>query len=188
MKDLKKWENVNLYLLSAVFLSVALIWLLVFVYSLHQALPYNPLKLPFEKKVNTISWFPQGWGFFTKDPRSEDDYVYDIQTKAEAVAWPNNTPENLFGISRYGRAQGIEVGLIEYEIPKSDWENYQGNMWTYFNNKSPVLTINNTTPHATICGKIGLVKKEPTVWAWSKLKNVKHPYKITVVNVKCSKN
>ncbi|TGA96349.1 SdpA family antimicrobial peptide system protein [Sporolactobacillus shoreae] len=181
--------EINAKLLGFITLIMIVSWSLIFMYSIHIVLPPNPLKLPFENNLGLNAWFPQGWGFFTRDPRSVNDYVYNLDNDRSAVAWPNNSVRNLFGISRYGRAQGIELGLIESKIPESAWKTYNGNIEKYFKNTQVKLTVDNPTPHATISGKIGIVRKHPIPWSWSKQsKYINMPYKIVVVNVNVPKN
>lgn len=61
---------------------------------------------------------PQGFGFYSKNPREETFY---FETE-ENLKIPNFQLANLFGLSREGRAQAIELGKIYTEIPKDYWK------------------------------------------------------------------
>src|SRR5690606_6732348 len=52
-------------------LGLLLGWSTVTVYALHGALPYNPVKLPFQDRFNIRLFLPEGWAFFTRDPRED---------------------------------------------------------------------------------------------------------------------
>ena len=45
-------------------------------YALHGAMPYNPIKLPFESEIGARYWIPQGWKFFTKSPHDENMLLF----------------------------------------------------------------------------------------------------------------
>lgn len=47
-------------------LALGAVWLLVFVYAVHIALPFNPIRLPFETS-EIRAWMPEGWAFFTRN-------------------------------------------------------------------------------------------------------------------------
>lgn len=102
------------------------------------------------------------------------------------LVWPNNKVKNLFGIKRYGRAQGIELGLIISNLPNSlKWSTCKKDVKTCVHNMKTQQAIVNPTPYPTICGDIGIERSTPVPWAWSSY-NVITVSKVLRVNVKCS--
>lgn len=132
---------------------------------------------------------PQGWGFFSKDPRSEMDNVIEMQSGKQAVTWPNNSVKNIFGIYRYGRSQGIELGLIQSKIPKSsEWNECTNDSFDCLSKIKSNVKIENDTPNASLCGDLGLIKSKPVPWAWSHYQNNNKKTKVMRVDVTCSKS
>ncbi|WP_270169461.1 SdpA family antimicrobial peptide system protein [Paenibacillus sp. SYP-B4298] len=162
------------------------LWLLFFASSIISAMTFNPIAEKYlnERFFKLVS--PQGWGFYSKNPRDYMINVYDMNTEKPALQWPNNRATNLFGISRYGRSQGIEAGLIQGKISEANWLACEDSPTECLKNYTDKVSVTNSTPHPTICGDIGVVLQEPVPWAWSKNENIIMPSKIVRVDVSCS--
>lgn len=187
-----KNENQKYAILYGIyFTSTLLIVFLLFFYSIHTSLPHNALTLPLVDKLQMEAWFPQGWGFYSKDPREESIHVFDYQTEDPSTNWPHNSIENFYGLKRIGRAQGIEAGLVKSKVPEDDWiacEEEPFTCATEHDGGEPI-TINNESPFPTICGEHLIVMQEPVPWAWSKYKETAiMPSQIARVNVLCSES
>lgn len=171
------------------FVSILLIVFLLFFYSVHAALPSNVLTLPLGDKLYMESWFPQGWGFYSKNPREEAISIFDYENEEMSTSWPHNSKQNLYGLKRFGRAQGLEAGLVKSKVPDDYWIKCDEEPFTCAagHNESDIITVNNETPFPTICGEQLIVLQEPVPWAWSKYKEtVVMPSQIARVNVLCS--
>ncbi|MCL6577720.1 SdpA family antimicrobial peptide system protein, partial [Kyrpidia sp.] len=96
----------NLFLFVVVISACLLVFLLS---ALQLALPNNPTHVL--KNITISQIFPQGWGFYSISPREEQISLYDENGNL-AVDWPNASVNNLFGLMRKGRAQGLEVGIV----------------------------------------------------------------------------
>jgi antimicrobial peptide system protein, SdpA family len=158
----------------------------LFFAGLINAMPHNPLENMKSKTLLKI--FPQGWGFFSKSPR--DSTVTILNESLESAAnWPNNSLKNLFGINRFGRTQGIEMGLIFSQVPNSSWKVCEEDLRGCINQNDEVVTVNNTTPKPSFCGSFILVSREPIPWAWSKIATKDSmPSKYVRVEAICSSN
>ncbi|WP_374955203.1 SdpA family antimicrobial peptide system protein [Arthrobacter sp. MYb51] len=115
---------------------------------------------------------PQGWAFFSKSPRDPSiaPYREDINGSFESVSkLPTTRVENLFGVSREGRAQGVEVALISGESGAENW----------LDCSTPALqecaemvrdatstAVTNTVASPTVCGEIVLVQTTPVPWSF----------------------
>src|SRR5256885_14361051 len=108
-------------------------WSTVFCYSIHVRLPFNPIRLPFESKLPIIAIVPQGWGFFTREPREPSVEVFT--QNGHPLIDSNASPSNYFGLSRRTRALGVELGLILSQVREDQWKK-----------QTTPLTINNPTP------------------------------------------
>lgn len=171
------------------FTVTSLFWLYIFAMAIHAIMPVNPItRLPLQKEINIPSWFPQGWGFFSKDPRDPYFSVVNISDSALAVAWPNSLPENYFGLNRYGRSQGIEAGLLISKVPEKDQSECKESPYLCLTKSKVAMELENTSPDPTICGDIGFIFQEPIPWAWSKNgKKIEMPSKIVRVSITCFK-
>lgn len=174
--------------LSFTFLITTLFSIMLFSYAIHAVLPANPVKLPYESKVSMIKWFPQGWGFFSKNPREDQFFAYNLKSGDSVFTFPNNRAENLFGLRRYGRTQGIEYGRIYAKLPVTAWEKCEENSKYCINSLKSSITVENDIPRPTLCGKVGIVNKGIVPWAWSKnSRRIEMPSKVMKVNIICSK-
>ena len=107
-------------------IALLIIWgcfiLIVFISSFNEQimLPEN-----FKKEVNII--FPQGWSFFTKDPRSYRLLAYSLNgSKIEKLSIQNQSFSNIFGLSRKARVIGYESSIIANKILPKNWKDMVG--------------------------------------------------------------
>lgn len=73
------------------------------------------------KNVVFINFFnslaPQGWGFFTKDPKEENFYLYKVENgKIENFNIMNFSKEYYFGLSRTPRIISIDVAFLTEKL------------------------------------------------------------------------
>ncbi|WAC01791.1 SdpA family antimicrobial peptide system protein [Lacinutrix neustonica] len=70
------------------------------------------------------TFFPQGWGFFTGDPREPKYRLYKIVAgELHLVNFRITSSDNYFGLSRKGSRIGLEVLRIKNKLPQTEaWE------------------------------------------------------------------
>ncbi|WET67880.1 SdpA family antimicrobial peptide system protein [Sphingobacterium sp.] len=92
----------------------------------------------YKKKVGLL--WPQGWGFFTKNPREAlvDVYFVDSHDTLK-VNFKNFSKENYFGLSRKSRYLNYELSLMLNEISRSSWQQQISNK--YFPNQLQADTV-----------------------------------------------
>jgi antimicrobial peptide system SdpA family protein len=112
--------------------------------------------------------FPQGWGFFTKDPQEKSVDIYlDSGEGRVRISTPNQSASNYWGFSRKSRMIGMEVStvlsLVGQRQPSwcviKDAKRHLaagGSSWVL---KSPKL-------HYLTPGNYVLVRRSITPWAW----------------------
>lgn len=103
--------------------------------SSHPILNYNTSK--------TVSYlFPQGWGFFTKDPKEVTIDVYQLENKKMKLLSINNfSVNNLFGFSRKARYVSYEFSQVGQFIPKKTYLNKIGNICKIYPSLTTVVKI-----------------------------------------------
>jgi antimicrobial peptide system SdpA family protein len=150
--------------------------------------PRGPLELSGRSGYAAALLLPQGWKFFTKDPRSSELYAYASSAAGEwraVSASAMSSSENLHGLDRRVRTQGLEIGLILSEVPKpAHWADCAGTVAACAASVDPV-DVHNRSPVPTLCGDIALTREQPVPWAWRHLRYTS-PFKLTRVRVQCA--
>jgi antimicrobial peptide system SdpA family protein len=141
-------------------------WVLVALFVVEAAAPANPITLPFERLVRADRFLPQGWSFFTRDPREADHTPYVRVGGRWASAAPKPQREHAFGLSRRSRAQGAELGLLVNGLAERDWVQCPGRVAACFDRLGAARRIHNPAPAPTLCGDVAFVRRPPLAWAW----------------------
>lgn len=149
---------------------------------------YNPLKFTFKSidAATTFNFFPQGWGFFTKNPKEEMFLVYkEEKGKFKKVVFENSSKENIFGFSKKVRYENMEYSFL-LDAYKGEWSKLSGDHIT----KLQDIPINDTIKlrkkflilkKGTYC----LVKLTHIPFAWSNSNQEEfRPYEIAKIYVK----
>ncbi|MFC4077209.1 SdpA family antimicrobial peptide system protein [Salinithrix halophila] len=175
---------------SVIFFLASSFWIILITLSILSAMPSNALRpalFKVEEKLNINSWYPQGWGFYSKNPKEDQFLVYNVSKKEFAAVWPNMRAENLWGLKRFGRSQGIESGFIHSKIPPSLFKKCDKDPLVCLAKSRTAFEVENPIPFPTICGDIGFASQPPVPWAWSKSKKkVVMPSKVVRVKITCS--
>ena len=168
---------------------VAIGYAILCVYGLHEALPYNPLVLPFEDRVHLRQWLPEGWNFFTRDPQEERAAVYERYANsgwAKVAGKTLSDASNMFGLSRRPRAQSVETGLLLVQVPDAFWRSRRGAADACLRDALLFGDEVNPTPRPLLCGELGIVLQRPVPWAWSSSeRRVVMPCRVVRLNVVC---
>lgn len=155
------------------------------------SLPGATISISKISKIQTVSIFPEGWAFFTKNPQDEDYIIYSFdkgnQNKYEKIINPTSSPKNFFGLNRISRLQSQEIGSAIHFIQDSSWVTIKGNINS---NDSIIKKIKPTlipiiSKHPYFTGTYILQKIAPVPWAW--IKDFKPNYaksKIIIVEFK----
>src|SRR5262245_7944490 len=107
----RSWSDRTLGIYAIVLLHF---WTVVVLYTVHPVLPANPIQLPLEDHNPFLKLFPQGWGFFTRDPRTMD---LSALVRTSAGSWQPLPGSNMgwprpLEFSRRRKLTGVEIGLI----------------------------------------------------------------------------
>lgn len=150
------------------FAAIALALLLVVALS---SLPYNTLTMYLPRFISPDTLVPQGWGFFTRNPK--EPYLLMFRMfKGRWTVW--NKSQASFslgmGLSRKARRENMEMGSFADLVKEDQWTECKGPPpscvpETIHRIKNPLKD------KALITGDLLLVSIEPTPWAWSNSKN-----------------
>lgn len=152
------------------------------------SLPYNPLSMSLRIEIGVRSLVPEGWGFFTREPRSLDLRLY----RRVGDAWspmgrlPIAHPKNLLGIDRWPRAIPVELGTLLDQVEPEDWvETTDGPGGAVSSGRA--VPVRNPMPHPRLCGHLRVLSREPVPWAWFAAGgDVEMPAWVAEMEVQCS--
>ena len=82
---------------------------------------FNTTEARFMDKYNYAVLLPEGWGFFTRNPKDKKYLVYKINSDNQVTPTTikNSSPESLFGFSRRSRRLLLETSKL-ISVIKSD--------------------------------------------------------------------
>ncbi|WP_150253424.1 SdpA family antimicrobial peptide system protein [Nocardiopsis deserti] len=131
---------------------------------------------------------PQGWAFFTKDPRGP--YVSLYQRHGQGWEQANSTTvaggEHLFGLDRSARTESYEIGVITGAITEEEWTACDEELITRCLPESPEtgVSVDSYGEDLRFCGVLAVTRQEPVPWAWADLVE-QMPGDYAVVDVEC---
>lgn len=161
--------------------------MVVAAYALHAALPATPFRLPIVPQQYVKSILPEGWAFFTADPREPQLTSYGLEpdgTWRRLTLRSSMTPGSTFGLDRWKRSQGTEVAIITSQLAAPDWSACEDTPTDCLTRAPVARTVTNRSTHHTLCGEVGLVAQEVVPWAWQGLPTVMSS-QVTRVVVTC---
>jgi antimicrobial peptide system SdpA family protein len=170
---------------------IGAVWSVPTAYVAHNALPHNPLKLPYARELSDIltTATPQGWRFFTRDPREPKAHLYANAGGrwASAALGPTARPIHAFGLNRRARAQGMEYAWLVTHARASDWSDCDGEVTRCLDEAAAaVANIESRVPHPTLCGRIGIARQPAVPWAWrANRASLQMPAQVIVFDVDC---
>jgi len=171
---LQKFKPPVVNKLAAFTLSMLMALLIVFLTTINTF--YSPLF--FSKKLSEENMLPQGWGFFSKNPRDVVVSVYDYNTKANLLI-PRSSYKYFFGLSRKQGKLAMEIGALAGEIADSLWvKDFEANyeLGEFVHKKS-------IFKNKLLCDTIVLANKERKPWAWHSYQNLKYPeFFVKIIN------
>lgn len=164
---------------------------MIAIYSVRTSLPYNPARLPFETPKNNTNFrafFPEGFSFFTRNPREPQVEVYKLEGgRLELLTIANASHKNWFGIVKSSRAQNIETGYLLSKIKADDWLSCKGPLIACVTHEmTPVLELKTNYSSPLLCGELVITVKKPVPWAWSNSMDPKNmPTEFARILIRC---
>lgn len=157
------------------------------VYVAHASIPETALRLPFESRAVTRQLVPEGWAFFTRDPREPDIRAYAL----EDASWTQIDQSyhgGALGFDRSSRHQSREVGyLLQGLPPADDWpqctEALAGCLERHSNRERRIIS-NEFPGTRRLCGTVAIVLADPPPWAWAGLE-VSSSSSVQLLEVEC---
>ncbi len=131
--------------------------------SVVSALPPTALNFAPRTRLAVVRAFPQGWGFFTRNPRDETLNITPLSKNTTEIYWPMINRHNITGFDRTGREEGVEYGVLQSEIPAHSWE-YGLDPWK---GTHRYVRISNPTRTHILKGKYLVTFSKIVPWAYA---------------------
>ncbi|MET8729444.1 SdpA family antimicrobial peptide system protein [Streptomyces parvus] len=167
---------------------VTAVWAVLLLYVVQTQLPDNAVKLPGQDSVEstTRTVVPQGWAFFTKSPRETDMDPYGLVDGTWRGLRSGRHAE--YGFNRESRAQGLEIGLLFYQVQDTKPFACERRALTDCLDRASadVTPVGNPSPSPTLCGRVALVDQLPVPYAWRDFYADTHtPESVRILEVTC---
>lgn len=176
----------NYYIIYLVTSLVVSTWLVVNVFLV--TVKGNPIEITNEVESRVFNFIPQGWAFFTRDPREAQITIYKIENDSILKPYPqrHSSFTNLFGLKRTSSKILTELQLVKLKTPDSlysdmEW-NYQVDKYSKLPTKS--FEYKNEIFDPILLGNFIVIYQKPVPWAWSKsIQRIKMPSKVIKFNI-----
>jgi antimicrobial peptide system SdpA family protein len=147
----------------------------------------SPLRAGYATRRGMIALFPQGWAFFTRDPREAVDWAYRPGPPLAPLLYPNASPRNLFGLSRGARALNVELAALLVDLPKSAWRPCDDRLERCLaQDAGETVAVLNRFAGRRICGALVVERQPPVPWAWGRGHDTVHmPSSVARLDVRC---
>lgn len=149
---------------------------IIFIFSL----PSSVFNVSFVNRYNTGILMPEGWGFFTKNPREKSLLLYKIQhSDTIPIVYKNASFKNYLGLSKKNRRIYLESNILISKVNKDL-------VWYTEPQKQPKLIKIEKTERIKFIpkGNYIIIEKEMTPWVFAKYKkNYKNEYKIAYITI-----
>ena len=130
------------------------------------AVPLNPISLSFDSKMNILSVVPEGWGFFTRNPREPSVHAYKRnENRLTLVNKPMSDPDYWFGLSRKSRKINMELMGKIRSIPDSVWQ--QGRPDVMDTSCDSVYKMSRRNLKPLLLGEYLVIRQNRLPWAWA---------------------
>lgn len=137
-------------------------------------------------KNSFFSLAPQGWGFFTRNPREPrlDVYTINSQGQPEKFIKQNFRAGSLFGSNKTGRVRTMELSHILKLVPDSAWLANAGNFIPSLPGAACITVPYTNKIKAFPRGEYALVFTDCLPWAWAKnAATARIPFKLIKVKI-----
>ena len=148
------------------------VWALILGVSLVASVSERPFNIPIVARSSLIAIAPQGWGFFTRNPREP---VLGVFRRRNGV-WREfslrvGQAKYLFGLNRRARLYSLEIGEILPAIPLDHWHPCAEEAQDCLNKlplpEAPISVPRRVPIDKALCGTLALQLSEKLPWVWS---------------------
>ncbi|MEU6074695.1 SdpA family antimicrobial peptide system protein [Micromonospora sp. NPDC047074] len=154
---------------------------LLVAYLVRAVVPVAAMPAPPGRSVARVL-MPEGWAFFTRDPRQPSPVAYTTDRDGRWRPAPDRS-RGPAGLDKRDRARSAEISLLTRRL--------DGPAWTTCDREAAACLatardtrVANTATVRTLCGNVGIVLQEVLPWAWKDLPTVL-PSRVARLTVTC---
>lgn len=168
--------------IPASFLVLATLW-----GSLTTLLNAGPFRVRPATSKTAVGILPQGWAFFTRDPREKDILPFHLRARKATPVWAVDVRGFAWkGVNRRSRAYSRQVGHLLPQIPPAAWSACTVTDGCEALFTDAFTTVTNPYPDPLVCGSVVLVQVEHLPWAWyPRVRLLRRPEKRVQLQVQC---
>lgn len=153
-------------------------------------LKVNPVKLKINLDNKVFTFVPQGWAFFTRNPREAQIILYKVDefNNLKEIKQRHSSYRNIFGLNRRASKIMSELQFIKKDVNDSLFNNTKWNYQEAILNKIPsnFIEVTNQLEEPILCGEFVVVFQKAVPWAWSRnLSKIEMPAKIIRLKIIC---
>jgi antimicrobial peptide system SdpA family protein len=178
---------------SIISLFTILLIISLVIYTLLISIPSNIVSFNYSvfKKSKLIYYLPQGWAFFTRNPREDQITVYLIENEfLHNISLKTTDKNQLFGIKRENRYIQDKLGNVISEIEGKFWFKTVSN-YDYVDIKDSINHLSVSVRHPSICGTYLIEVKKIMPWSYFKSglsQNINIDTKLVNLSLICENN
>jgi antimicrobial peptide system SdpA family protein len=131
----------------------------------------NPITLTSNFDNQIFTFLPQGWAFFTRNPREAQISIYEIKNgKLYDINQKHSSASNIFGLKRNASKILSELQIAILKIKKEEFVNLNWNYQSKIYDKIPqkIHYSKNILNSPLLCKEYLIIFQKPVPWAWSK--------------------
>jgi antimicrobial peptide system SdpA family protein len=134
-----------------------------------RALNDNPMRISQKTTMNLMMVLPEGWAFFTKNPREPNHYMFARQGQGwTRIGTTNSDASNLFGIRRTSRLKDVEMAMMLTRVPADSWQPVRARVGEPAREiPGAPVPVQNRALRPSLCGEYLVQHMPPVPWAWS---------------------
>jgi sporulation delaying protein A len=165
--------------------AVVVTWALLLLFVARGSIPDSPLRLGNRERMGLLSVLPEGWAFFTRNPREPMPTLYVERDGRWIPREGHSRLGNWLGIKRSGRGEGVELGQLLASVPKSAHLHCEGELNACLaTHDLPAVHVVDSARVKSLSGEIIVAEAEPVPWAWSGARaNIHMPADIVKIDV-----
>ncbi len=151
----------------------------------------HPIDVNYRNRQLQTIFLPQGWAFFTKDPRQDKIAIYRLKENEKVlkrIEFIGNRKKELLGLVRTSRLVALEVSIITESLKgKSSLKCHPLETQCFTKVLASDAIPIKSNHFRFLCGKFILTKSSRIPWAWSRSSSIKAPKKVYSIKIQCNK-
>ena len=162
---------------------LCVLWSIPALYALSFYLPFNAAQMSLPR-TRLLLFTPQGWGFFTRDPRETDTFTYYRSSTTGEWTLTGRRALSL-GFGRLGAAVLREAATYAFRSTPAAITCRADHIACLESAREHKQRLKAVVKGSYFCGDLGFVWQDPVPWAWAHLDGVIMPSHVAWVVVEC---